>query len=119
MGDYKQLEVWQVSHQLACRVHAVTQAMPPGFAELRDQLRRASLSIPTNLAEGSGRWKDADFACYVNIAIGSAGEVESLLQFARDAGAFEASLAEELLAIALRVRQMLYRLRAALHPTKK
>ncbi len=119
MGDYKQLEVWQVSHHLACRIHVATQEMPTGFAELRDQLRRASLSIPTNLAEGSGRWKDADFSRYVNIAIGSAAEVESLLQFGRDAGALDATIAEELLTLALRVRQMLFRLRAALHPKRK
>jgi four helix bundle protein len=119
MGDYRQLDVWQVSHHLACRTHAATKDLPRGCAELGDQLRRASLSIPTNLAEGSGRWKDGDFARYVNIAIGSAAEVESLLQFARDTGAHNETLADELLALALRVRQMLFRLRAALQGTRK
>ncbi|HEY0996169.1 MAG TPA: four helix bundle protein [Gemmatimonadaceae bacterium] len=118
MGDYKQLEVWQLAHHLACRIHGATQAMPTGFAELRDQLRRASLSIPTNLAEGSGRWKDADFARYVNIAIGSAAEVESLLLFAGEAEAIGAPLGQELLGDAIRVRQMLARLRAALQKRK-
>lgn len=114
MGDYQKLQVWQLAHRLACGCQLATRSMPKGYAELGDQLRRASLSIPTNLAEGSSRQRDADFCRFVTIAVGSAAETESLLLFARDSGGLSPDSCAQLLADVGSVRRMLFKLRSAL-----
>ena len=85
MKDFRQLDVWCLAHELALSVYRQTARFPReeryGFT---DQMRRASVSISTNLAEGCGRGGDADFARFVQIAFGSACEVESLLLLCRE-----------------------------------
>jgi four helix bundle protein len=83
MQDYRRLLVWQKAHVVAVNVHRVTDKIPLGRnAALVNQLRRASLSIPANIAEGSSRPTDKDFAKFLHIALASATEVEYHLQFA-------------------------------------
>lgn len=113
MGDYRQLRVWQAAHQLACAIQLATQQLPRGYSEAAEQIRRAALSIPTNLAEGSSRRRDADYARYINIAIGSAAEVESLLTFLGDCGALPREASALLMADVLSIRRMLFKLRSA------
>ena len=87
MKDYRQLEVWQRSHRFALAVHSVSQSFPREEAfGLTGQFRRASVSIPTNLAEGCGRDSDADFKRLVVMAHGSASEAEYELLLASDLG---------------------------------
>ena len=115
MGDYKNLIVWQRARALASRIDVETRAVRRGHAELADQLRRAALSIPTNLAEGSSRGRDGDFMRYVNIAIGSAAEAESLLIHARDVEALDPQLERAMEDELVIIRKMLFKLRAALN----
>jgi four helix bundle protein len=75
--DYRKLEVWQRSHRLTLAVYAATKSFPKEeLFGLTSQLRRASSSIPANLAEGCGRDSDAELKRYIDIAHGSASETE-------------------------------------------
>ncbi|WP_075342639.1 four helix bundle protein [Tenacibaculum agarivorans] len=85
MRNYKNFEVWKKSHQFALKVYEVTKLFPSGEKfGITSQLRRASLSIPTNLVEGSSRNSEKEFAHFINIASGSSAEVEYLLEFSKE-----------------------------------
>jgi four helix bundle protein len=85
MQNYKDLQVWKKSHELALEVYKITKFFPKEeiFA-LVSQLRRASTSIPTNIAEGCGRFTQKDFASFLQISLGSAQEVEYLILLSKD-----------------------------------
>ena len=80
-----ELRVWQQGKELAAAVSALTDRDPlrSNFA-LRDQLRRASVSIVANVAEGFAQGSDRSFARYLVIARGSTAEVRSLLILASE-----------------------------------
>jgi len=83
---FEKLTVWQSARALAGEVYATTKSFPRDEVfGLISQLRRAAVSVSTNIAEGSGRNSDADFAHFLEIAYGSAMEVASLLYVAADA----------------------------------
>ncbi len=85
MKDFRQLKVWEKAHQLALSVYKATAKFPKEeLYGLTSQIRRASMSIPTNIAEGCGRNTDAEFARFLQIAMGSASETEYELILARD-----------------------------------
>lgn len=85
MKDFRQLKVWEKSHQLALAVYKETKKFPKEeLYGLTSQIRRASMSIPTNIAEGCGRNTDKDFARFIQISMGSASETEYQLILARD-----------------------------------
>lgn len=87
MKDFRQLQVWEKSHQLALAIYKATKEFPKEeLYGLTSQIRRASMSIPTNIAEGCGRGTDADFARFLQIAMGSASETEYQLLLAKDLG---------------------------------
>lgn len=87
MKDFHQLKVWEKSHQLALEVYKATKEFPKEeLYGLTSQIRRSSMSIPTNIAEGCGRFTDADFARFLQMAMGSASETEYQLILARDLG---------------------------------
>jgi four helix bundle protein len=77
LKNFKELKVWQKSHQLTLAVYQITKKFPrEELFGLTGQLRRASASIPANIAEGCGRKGEADFARFLQIAAGSASELE-------------------------------------------
>jgi len=85
MKDFKQLEVWRLAQELAVDIYRETKTFPKEERYgLTDQIRRAAVSIPANIAEGCGREGDADFARFVQMAFGSACELECHLLLARD-----------------------------------
>ena len=85
MQDFKKLKVWEVSHRVTLDIYRVTQNFPKQeMYELTSQIRRASVSVPANIAEGCGRASPADFARFLQIAVGSASELEYHLILARD-----------------------------------
>lgn len=87
MQDFRQLQVWQKSHLLVLAVYQASQTFPSHeMYGLTNQLRRAVVSVPSNIAEGSGRGSDADFARFVQIAVGSVSETEYQLLLAHDLG---------------------------------
>ena len=85
MRDFHQYKVWSRGHQLALSIYKETKSFPKEeLFGLTSQTRRASMSIPFNIAEGCGRRSDAEFAYYLNIAAGSASGVEEELLLAYD-----------------------------------
>lgn len=82
---FQDLLVWQKAHQLVLDVYRYTATFPAEERySLTSQMRRAAVSIPSNIAEGSGRRGDAEFARFLDVALGSATELEYQLLLARD-----------------------------------
>jgi len=87
MKDFRDLKVWEKAHAVTLTVYRVTKAFPKEeMYGLTSQLRRSCASIPANIAEGCGRGGDADFARFLQIALGSGSETEYHLLLARDLG---------------------------------
>jgi len=85
MTDFKGLKVWQKAHQLTLSTYRVTAGFPrEEMYGLTSQLRRASSSIGANIAEGCGRRSDGEMCRFLQIARGSASEVEYHFLLARD-----------------------------------
>jgi four helix bundle protein len=85
MRPFRDLKVHQRSHALVLEVYRVTRHFPrEEMFGLTAQLRRAAVSIPTNIAEGSARGTDKDFRQFLYVALGSSAELEYLVLLARD-----------------------------------
>src|SRR5688500_19694656 len=85
MKDFRQLKVWEKAHQVALAIYKATKEFPKEeLYGLTSQIRRASMSIPTNISEGCGRNTDAEFARFLQIAMGSASETEYQLLLSHD-----------------------------------
>jgi four helix bundle protein len=80
---FEDLRVWQQGIELVKQIYLITREgeISKDFG-LRDQLRRAAVSVPTNIAEGFERYSRKEYVNFLNIAKGSAGEVRSLLRVA-------------------------------------
>ena len=84
MRDFRSLKVWQKAHELTLRVYTATRIFPKDeLYGLTSQVRRSAASITTNVAEGCGRSGEAELARFLNIAMGSASELEYQLLLAR------------------------------------
>ncbi len=87
MTHYRSLRAWQIAHELALAVARAADRFPASERfELTSQLRRAALSVPTNLAEGQGRFGTREALRFARIAAGSLAEVDYLLFFAKERG---------------------------------
>ncbi len=85
MKDFRTLNVWQKAHLLTVSIYKTTSFFPKEeLYGLTSQIRRASSSIPANIAEGRGRGGNAEFKQFLQIAMGSASELEYHLLLARD-----------------------------------
>lgn|SRR5690554_3792321 len=85
MRDFKKYDIWDLSHKLTLEIYRITSVFPKEeLYGLTSQIRRASLSIPTNISEGCGRNSDKEFNQFLNIALGSALETEYLLILSKD-----------------------------------
>jgi len=85
MKDFRKLKVWEMAHKFALSLYRETRSFP--LAEqngITSQIRRAAISIPSNIAEGCGRNSDAELRRFCEIAMGSASEVEYQLMLCRD-----------------------------------
>jgi len=87
MKDFRSLKVRDMAHRLTLDIYRVTANFPKEeLFGLTSQTRRASSSIPANIAEGCGRNSDADFCRFLTIAMGSASELKYQLLLAKDLG---------------------------------
>lgn len=113
MQRFTDLKVWQRSHALVLELYKLTASFPPDERlGLTSQLRRAGSSVPTNIAEGSKRHSNADYARLLNIAEGSLAEAEYLLMLSRDLGYVATATTEPLLAQVAEIARMLHALRS-------
>jgi four helix bundle protein len=108
MQDFTKLIVWRKAHLLVTAVYQATSAFPKDeLYGLTSQVRRACVSIPANIAEGSGRKGKAEFSHFLSIAMGSASEVEYYLFLARELHFLSVKDCENLVTQVSEVKRML------------
>jgi four helix bundle protein len=115
VARFEELIVWQKSKALCVAVYGATQS--GRFARdtgLRTQIQRAAVSVMSNIAEGFDRNSRAEFARFLAIARGSAGEVRSQLHLARDLGYLSADDSATLIEACVEITRMLVSLRKSL-----
>ena len=85
MHNYKKLNVWVSSISLVKNIYKLTRKFPKDeMFVLTQQLRRAAISIPSNIAEGAGRYSNAQFKNFLQISIGSCYEAETQLIISKE-----------------------------------
>jgi four helix bundle protein len=113
MEDFKNLKVWAKAHELTLTVYQTTRSFPrEEMYGLTSQLRRASASIGANIAEGCGRRSDGEMKRFLQIARGSANELEYHLLLGKDLGFLSAADFDNLEARVLEIQRMLASLTA-------
>ena len=111
MRDFRRLQVWERSHGLTLKIYELTPQFPrEEIYGLTSQIRRACTSIPTNIAEGCGRESAADFARFLQIAMGSASETEYLILLAHDLKYLNTAQYTELIDTIILIKKMLINL---------
>lgn len=106
--SYRELVAWRKAMDLVNAVYAATRAWPnEELYSLTSQIRRAAVSVPSNIAEGQGRSSTKEFLKHIRIAYGSLMEVETQIIIAQEQGYCSAVQAEELLALAAEVGRLL------------
>ncbi|HSY91615.1 MAG TPA: four helix bundle protein [Candidatus Binatus sp.] len=106
--DFRNLKVWEKAHALTLDVYQVSRSFPrEEMYGLTSQMRRASASIGANIAEGVCRRGDVDFARFLQIAAGSASEVQYHLLLARDLELLKSQDYQRLSDEAVEVKRML------------
>ena len=108
MRDFRELKVWKRSHELTLEVYKSTSSFPrEELYGLTSQIRRASSSVPANIAEGCGREGEMELARFLRIAAGSASELEYHLLLAKDLGMLKDSDHERLAKETTEIKRML------------
>ncbi len=108
MKDFRTLKVWEKSHALTLAIYKATEAFPKQeLYSLTNQIQRAAVSIPANIAEGCGKDSDAELKRYFTIAMGSASELEYLLLLAHDLGYLQEKLYQSMQTELVETRKML------------
>jgi four helix bundle protein len=106
--DFREILVWQRSHTLTVEIYRLTKLFPKEeLFGLTSQMRRAAASIPANIAEGCGRDGDAELKRFMNIALGSACELDYFILLAAELGYITPESAAEVAAEIMEVRRML------------
>jgi four helix bundle protein len=112
---FRDLQVWQRSMELARQIYAVTDAFPRAEVfGLTSQIRRAAVSVPSNIAEGRGRMTDRSFALFLSQARGSLYELQTPVELACDLGFIESHNVRAILAEAAEIASMLHGLLASI-----
>ena len=115
MSRYQELKVWQLGMEMAIEIYRLTEAFRGHeIYGLTSQLRRAVVSIPSNVAEGHTRGSARDMIRFVNIARGSLAEVETQLMIARALHYGDTTTIDQLLSMASEEGRMLSGLRRSL-----
>ena len=116
--SYKDLVVWQKALELVEMVYVVTSRFPrEELYGLANQLRRAAVSVPSNIAEGHSRHSTAEFRHFLSIASGSLAEIETQLLIARRLNYIEPETLQNLLANHTEISKMTSALKNKLAPS--
>lgn len=108
MKDYRQLNTWKHAHAVTLSAYRLTKTFPKEeLFGLTSQIRRAASSVPANIAEGCGRDGDMELKRFLNIALGSACELDYHILLASDLGYLDAPNATKLAADMMQLRRML------------
>ena len=97
LKNYKELKVWQKSYQLCLEIYKLTARFPEGEKfGLTSQMRRAAVSVPSNISEGYGRKTKSDYIRFLYIAYGSNCELETQILLSGDLGFIEDTRIEKI-----------------------
>lgn len=108
MRDFRELQVWHKAHALILDVYRATKSFPKEeLYSLTNQIRRATVSIGANIAEGAGKNSRPELARFLQIALGSASELEYQLLLSRDLGYLVPEIYEQLSQQAVETKKML------------
>jgi four helix bundle protein len=119
MHNFRKLNVWTDSIDFAEQVYIRTGKFPAEEKfNLTSQLRRCAVSIPSNIAEGTGRNKDGELEHFIGIANGSAFELETQLVLANRLGYLQKEEFDELLQKLQSLQKQLYRFKESLTKSK-
>jgi four helix bundle protein len=106
--DFRRLEVWQKAHSLSLAVYRDTAGFPKEERfGLTSQIRRCCVSVEANIAEGCGRGGDPDFRRFLQMALGSASELDCELLLSRDLGFLKTDRYEDLFGLLRSIKAML------------
>ena len=113
--SFRDLEVWKRSVQMAVTVYRLTREFPREETYgLTSQMRRAAVSIPSNIAEGHGRLNRGEYRQFLGVARGSNFELQTQLEIARVLGYGDQMLLDEAAALSHRIGQMILKLLSVL-----
>ena len=113
--NYRELIAWQKAMDLVIEVYTISRAFPrEEIYGLTSQLRRAAVSVPSNIAEGQGRRTTADFLRHLSISYGSFREVETQTLIATRLGYLTSRRSQDVLNLAAQVGRLLNGLMASL-----
>jgi four helix bundle protein len=119
MRDFRKLQVWRKAHEVTLAVYKASRQSPQNeLYGLTSQARRSAASIPANIADGCGRSGEGDFARFLQIASGSANELECHLLLAHDLHLLDSSIYERLTRGVCEVKKMLTSLIGKLKPER-
>lgn len=108
MKDFRSLKVWKKAHNLTLSIYTTSALFPDEERfGLTSQIRRAAVSVPANIAEGCGRGGDIEFARFLQIAMGSAVEIEYHLLLAHDLNIVDDTIYKKLEADVIEIKKML------------
>lgn len=108
MRDFRKIQVWEKAHRFALKIYKITSSFPKDeLYGLTSQMRRAAVSIPSNIVEGCGRDRQTELARFVHIASGSASEIEYQLILAHDLGYIHDEIYPDLNAEINEIKRML------------
>ncbi len=108
MRDFRNLIVWERAHKLVLSIYRISKSFPKEeLYGITSQIRRAVVSIPTNIAEGCGKQTQKDFVKYLSISAGSTSEVEYLLILSKDLEFIVPSFVDELITEINEIKKML------------
>jgi four helix bundle protein len=118
--DFKELRVWAKAHEVTLNVYQITRDFPrEELYGLTSQIRRSAASIGANIAEGCGRRSDGELTRFLQIARGSASELEYQLLLARDlqllSNANHRALERELMQVQRMLTSLVQRVRPMSH----
>ena len=115
-GTFEDLEVWQIAMELVYEVYEATRRFPPDERfGLISRMRRAAVSIPSNIAEGKGRSTDRDFALFLSHSRGSQQELHTQILIAKHLGFLSSEDADRLVERTARIGRMLHGLIKSTH----
>jgi four helix bundle protein len=113
--NYRQIQIWQRSHQFTLKVYHLTHQFPDSERfGLTSQIRHSAVSVPSNIVEGSARESDGDFARFITIAMASAAELDYQLLLAHDLQYIPSNIYKSLENELNQIRRMMYSFRATL-----
>lgn len=115
MHKFKELEIWKQSRSFCSEIYNVTSSFPDNEKiGLTNQLRRAAVSIPSNIAEGASRSSNKDFCRFLEIALGSSYEIETQLLISSDLGFIGQEILDNLIAKLNAIIKMITRFKSTL-----